>query len=132
VQLADDYWWYHRSTAQLWNIDRGDVDQIEHWEDLSPGGVADRVARLVNFGQRADELGRTELDDRARALIAAVAFSARANAALLPRHRAGQRHDTADGACPMHRNVDQRVSTGEASEPSGPFSSCNAPTAAAS
>ena len=33
--LADEYWAYYRDTAQLWNIDRGDVEQIERWEDLS-------------------------------------------------------------------------------------------------
>ncbi|MDO8362767.1 MAG: DUF885 domain-containing protein [Actinomycetota bacterium] len=94
VQLADDYWLYHRGSAQLWNIDRGDVDQVEHWEDLSPAGVAGRVTRLADFAERAAELGRSgpgrweigrsELDDRARSLLAAVEFSARAGASILP------------------------------------------------
>ena len=51
--LADEYWAYYRDTAQLWNIDRGDVDEIERWEDLSGPGVAERVRRLGEFGERA-------------------------------------------------------------------------------
>jgi hypothetical protein len=39
VALADQYWDYFRTSAQLWNIDRGDVDEIEQWQDLSPTGV---------------------------------------------------------------------------------------------
>ncbi len=84
VELADDFWAYFRTTEQLWNIDRGDVDQIEHWEDLSPDGVADRVSRLANFAERADDVGRGELSDRSRSLVGAVAFSARATASTLP------------------------------------------------
>jgi uncharacterized protein (DUF885 family) len=84
--LADEYWRYFRSTAQLWNIDRGDVDQIEHWEDLSPGGVADRVERLDGFEQRAGVISSSagERTDRERALLAAVSFSASATASTLP------------------------------------------------
>ena len=82
--LADDYWAFYRTTEQLWNIDRGDVDQIEHWEDLSPSGVADRVERLERFGQRAHEFDDEDLSERSRRLVNAVAFSARASGSLLP------------------------------------------------
>jgi uncharacterized protein (DUF885 family) len=82
--LADDYWAYYRATEQLWNIDRGDVDQIEHWEDLSPSGVADRVERLERFGERAHGFDNEDLSEEARRLVGAVAFSARASGALLP------------------------------------------------
>lgn len=85
VLVADDYWAYHCNSAHFWNIDRGDVDQIEHWEDLSPGGVAERVQRLEEFARRADSaLAGVEDGDRPRTMMAAVSFSARATAALLP------------------------------------------------
>jgi uncharacterized protein (DUF885 family) len=84
VELADDFWSYFRSTEQLWNIDRGDVDQIEHWEDLSPDGVADRVSRLTNFAECAECIRREDLNDRARTLMGAVACSARATGSSLP------------------------------------------------
>ena len=28
VDLADRYWAFYRESAQMWNIDRGDVDQV--------------------------------------------------------------------------------------------------------
>jgi len=82
--LADEYWRAFRDSAQLWNIDRGDVDQIEHWEDLSPDGVADRVERLDGFARRAGALSAGERTERERALLAAVSFSAVATASTLP------------------------------------------------
>ena len=82
--LADEYWSYYRGTEQLWNIDRGDVEQIEHWEDLSASGVADRIARLTDFAQQADELHTKGLDDQQLTLLGALTFSARATAAGLP------------------------------------------------
>jgi uncharacterized protein (DUF885 family) len=84
--LADDYWEFHRSTAQLWNIDRGDVEQIEQWEDLSRDGVADRIRRLDEFARRADALLHSG-GEREQSIVAAVAFSARAMAATLPCQR---------------------------------------------
>ncbi|MCU1359123.1 MAG: hypothetical protein JWN99_412 [Ilumatobacteraceae bacterium] len=82
VALADEYWQYHRTTAQLWNIDRGDVDQIDHWDDLTPDGVAARIERLDDFGRRA--AGTAAGDDQERTLLAALSFSADAVASLLP------------------------------------------------
>jgi uncharacterized protein (DUF885 family) len=82
-ELADDYWSYYRSSAQLWNIDRGDVDEIEHWEDLSPSGVASRFERLATFVDRAEGLSGAEVNDRDRGLLAAVEFSAMATTATL-------------------------------------------------
>jgi uncharacterized protein (DUF885 family) len=84
LRLADDYWAFHRSTAQLWNVDRGDVDQIEQWEDFSPAGTADRLGRLDEFARRAEDLQRAILPDRDRQLVASVGFSARSSAAILP------------------------------------------------
>ena len=82
--LADEYWSYYRGTEQLWNVDRGDVEQIEHWEDLSASGVADRIARLTAFAQQAEKLYTKGLDDQQLTLLGALTFSARATAAGLP------------------------------------------------
>jgi uncharacterized protein (DUF885 family) len=82
--LADEYWAYHRDTAQLWNIDRGDVDEIGKWEDFSGSGVAERVRRLGEFGERAQRSTGVETEDQDVSLLAAVSFSAAATASLLP------------------------------------------------
>ena len=87
TDLADEFWTYHRGTAQLWNIDRGDVDQVAEWENLTPAAVDQRVARLGEFARRAEMLGAdpmraTDADDRR--MVAAVAFGACSTAALLP------------------------------------------------
>ena len=68
----------------MWNIDRGDVDQIEHWEDFSPTGVAARVERLHGFAQRAEGMTAGNLSDRERTMLGALSFSAGATAATLP------------------------------------------------
>ena len=81
--LADEYWVYHRSTAQLWNVDRGDVDQIEYWEDLSAEGTRSRLETLDRFGRKAADLSRSAVAGD-RTLIAAIEFSARSIAASLP------------------------------------------------
>jgi len=86
VNLADRYWAYYRDTAQMWNIDRGDVDQIAVWEDFTPTGVSDRLERLRTFEHEATSARSTD-DVRERSLLAAVGFSARATAALLPFER---------------------------------------------
>ena len=83
-RLADEYWAYHRSTAQFWNIDRGDLEQLEFWEDLSPNGVAARRARLDEFAGSAEASSRFLTGDRTSAMTAAVGFSAKASAATLP------------------------------------------------
>ncbi len=75
---------YYRDTAQLWNIDRGDVDEIEPWEDLTASGVAERVHRLGEFGERAERSLRHGPHETDVSLLAAVSFSAAATASLLP------------------------------------------------
>lgn len=85
VALADEYWAHRRSTDQLWNVDRGDVEQIEHWDDLSPGGLAERIDRLTAFAAAAEGLAAGgDLADRDRTLLASVAFGARSAAVSLP------------------------------------------------
>ena len=70
----------------MWNIDRGEVEQIALWEDFTPSGVSDRIERLSMFEQQAVSTALT-VDDGDRSLVAAVGFSARATAALLPFER---------------------------------------------
>jgi uncharacterized protein (DUF885 family) len=83
VDLADQFWAYHRATAQLWNVDRGDVEQIREWEDLSPAGVAERVRQLRGFAERAEALRTQPLAGRERAMVSAVVFSAASTASTL-------------------------------------------------
>ena len=87
VAFADEYWDFYRTSSQLWNIDRGDVEQIEHWEDLSPAGVATRLDRLAAFADRAAALAAIDSNERDCGLLAAIEFSARATTALLPYER---------------------------------------------
>jgi hypothetical protein len=87
TMLADDYWAFFRDTAQLWNIDRGDVDQVESWEDLSVDGVSRRVAALEEFGRRGDALLSDDVRDDDPTLLSTVAFGAGSNAGALPYQR---------------------------------------------
>jgi uncharacterized protein (DUF885 family) len=87
LDLADGYWAYHRGTSQLWNIDRGDVDEIEQWEDLSASGVAARIARVGEFGADAARVGSRDVAAADVSLLAAVAFSAEATSIALPWQR---------------------------------------------
>jgi uncharacterized protein (DUF885 family) len=82
--LADDYWQYYRSSAQLWNIDRGDVENVEQWEDLSPAGVAARTERFGEFYRRAVAERSKSSTDAEQTLLAAVEFSAQTSASMLP------------------------------------------------
>ncbi len=87
VELADRYWSYYRGSAQLWNIDRGDVEQVEHWEDLSPGAVASRLGQTAVFADQARRVRDDQTTERDRGLLAAVEFSAGATIATLPFER---------------------------------------------
>ena len=82
--LADRYWAYYRDTAQLWNIDRGDVEEIERWEDLSGSGVAERVQTLGEFAAEAGQPSMVGSVDDDASLPAAVSFSAASTAIALP------------------------------------------------
>jgi hypothetical protein len=73
--------------AELWNIDRRDVDQIERWEDLSAPGVAGRIDRLTEFAIRADGLDRLGLGERELTMLGALSFGARSSAVGLPYER---------------------------------------------
>jgi uncharacterized protein (DUF885 family) len=83
LELADDYWAYHHSTAQLWNVDRGDVDQIEQWEDFSADAMRSRIETLRRFVRRTDQLvASTTGHDRT--LLMSVEFSATSLVSTLP------------------------------------------------
>jgi uncharacterized protein (DUF885 family) len=86
LALADEYWAFHRRAAQLWNIDRGDVDQVEHWEDFGADATRSRIDALHGFVRRSGQL----LDSTSggdRTLVMAVEFSATAMIASLPYFR---------------------------------------------
>jgi uncharacterized protein (DUF885 family) len=81
--LADDYWAFHRDTSHFWHIDRGDVDHVERWEDLSSDGVAARIDRLDEFARRAHVVEPLAVTARDQSVVAAVAFSARSTGVTL-------------------------------------------------
>jgi uncharacterized protein (DUF885 family) len=80
--LAEEYWDYHVSTAQLSNIDRGDVEQIAHWDDFSAAGLAARQQRLRDFREQAE--ARPADSDEDTSTLAAIAFHAGTSAVSLP------------------------------------------------
>lgn len=83
VTLADEYWAFHRRTAQLWNVDRGDVDQVEHWEDFSADATRSRIETLYDFIRRSEQL-LPAVGGHDRTLVMAVGFGATAMVASLP------------------------------------------------
>ncbi len=60
MSLADEYWRFFHSTQQMFNIDRGDIEEIEHWDDFSPEGLAGEVQHLSSFADRAETLARAQ------------------------------------------------------------------------
>ena len=87
MSLADEYWTFFHSTQQMFNIDRGDIEEIEHWDDLSPEGLAGEVQRLLSFADRAETLAVGQTGEEATGTLAAIAFSARSTAAGRPWER---------------------------------------------
>jgi uncharacterized protein (DUF885 family) len=83
--LADEYWDYYCSTWHLWNTERGDVEQIARWDDLSPAGLAERQRHLQDVRTRAEALPAGSEEDAST--LSAVAFSAGTSAASLPWYR---------------------------------------------
>jgi len=62
----------------LWN---GDVTHLERWPDYSAAGIDARMAALLDIASRAEAVPTTGTSERN--LVEAVAFSARADAAIL-------------------------------------------------
>jgi uncharacterized protein (DUF885 family) len=80
--LADEYWAFFVDTEQLRNIERGDLDHIDRWEDLSGRGVAERIEHRVGFAARASTMPSADEDERAT--LAVIADDASAGAVELP------------------------------------------------
>ena len=77
-ELADTYHRYRQSTDHHRLIWVGDLDQIEHWEDITPDGLRTRIDDLRDFADRADRL-KPE-DAREKALAETISFTARSEA----------------------------------------------------
>lgn len=78
TELANSYHAYRQSTDHLRHIWDGDVDQLEHWEDVSPASIDGRIEKLRDFADRAELL---ETDDPSgRATLETIAFTARSAA----------------------------------------------------
>ncbi|MDH3250283.1 MAG: DUF885 domain-containing protein [Acidimicrobiia bacterium] len=76
--FADTYHRYRQSTDHHRLIWVGDLDQIEHWEDITPDGLRTRIDELRDFADRADRL---QLGDaREKALAETISFTARSEA----------------------------------------------------
>jgi uncharacterized protein (DUF885 family) len=76
--LANDYFGYRQSTDHQRLLWRGDLDQIEHWEDISPEGLEARIRRLRDAADRAEALEPS--DSVEQALADTIAFTARSEA----------------------------------------------------
>lgn len=77
-EFADSYHGYRQSTDHHRLLWMGDLDQIEHWEDVTPDGLARRIETLRDFADRADRL--VPVDARERALVDTISFTARSAA----------------------------------------------------
>ncbi len=76
--FADTYHRYRQSTDHHRLLWMGDLDQIEHWEDVAPDGLTSRIDALRAF---ADETARLEPGDaKERALTETISFTARSAA----------------------------------------------------
>lgn len=76
--LANEYFAYRQSTDHQRLLWRGELDQIEHWEDISPDGLDGRIRRLRDTADRAEAL--TPADAPEHALLDTIAFTARSDA----------------------------------------------------
>jgi uncharacterized protein (DUF885 family) len=77
-KLANEYFHYRQSTDHQRLLWRGDLEQIAHWEDVSPEGLQARIKRLRDFADRADS--SIPIDQSERALLETIAFTARSEA----------------------------------------------------
>lgn len=77
-ELADTYHRFRQSTDHHRLIWIGDLDQIEHWEDVTPVGLRGRIEQLRDFADEADRLEAANAKERA--LSETISFTARAAA----------------------------------------------------
>ncbi len=77
-ELADELYAYRRSTEHIYALLSLDNERLGQWDDWSPEGIRQRLARLAGFVDRADKalaIGAAAGDDRT--LLEAVSFLAR-------------------------------------------------------
>ena len=75
--VADELYAYRRSTEHLYALFSLDNDHLDQWDDWSPDGIQQRLARLAGFVDRADKalaVGAAAGEDRT--LLEAVSFLA--------------------------------------------------------
>ena len=77
-EFADAYHRYRQSTDHHRLLWMGDLDQIEHWEDVTPDGLTRRIDELRNFADRADRIESSGVEERA--LAETISFTARSAA----------------------------------------------------
>jgi uncharacterized protein (DUF885 family) len=77
-ELADTYHRYRQSTDHHRLLWMGDLDQIEHWEDVTADGLRFRIEELRDFADRADGLDPADAGERA--LLQTISFTARSAA----------------------------------------------------
>ena len=80
VSIADEYHRYRQESDQLRLLWKGDLEYLEHWEDLSPEATERRRADLREFADRIEEATTGDAPADQRALADTVAFTARAGA----------------------------------------------------
>ena len=74
-RLADEVDAFRAATEMELALWVGRLEHIEHWDDISEGGHADRFARLATYGERASALGDDpSLSSADRSLVEAIAF----------------------------------------------------------
>ena len=77
-EFADAYHRYRQSTDHHRLLWMGDLDQIEHWEDVTPDGLTRRIDELRNYADRADRIESSDVEERA--LAETISFTARSAA----------------------------------------------------
>ncbi|MDE0572014.1 DUF885 domain-containing protein [Demequina sp. B12] len=78
TDLADEYYAYRQSTDLFRLLWDGSLENLDQWEDVSPGGIAQRQERLRDFVERAHALEIDESNPHEVALRDTVAVTAHA------------------------------------------------------
>lgn len=80
VSIADEYHRYRQESDQLRLLWKGDLEYLEHWEELSPEATERRRADLREFADRIEDATTEDTPADQLALAETVAFTARAGA----------------------------------------------------
>ena len=82
--LADELYVYRRSTEHIFALFSLDNDHLDQWDDWSPDGIRQRLARLAEFVDRADRvLAASAAGQADRTLLEAASFLAQSEKARL-------------------------------------------------